>query len=150
MNANQWVTKYQVSWYCAPKDGPGGLAPAEADASNIRRKDRKMQVKTSSPVHSGEAVALAEMFKPARLNFAQVCLCCGKRWCESPACIALHDRTSWGPCERCDGFGTLVSCPDCCNGVVEITEATVPTLAHRALFADVDAFEADYVLAVTR
>ena len=102
-----------------------------------------MQVKVS-PVSSRDEEAarmLTAVYKPARLNFAQVCLCCGARWCEAPACIALHDRSLWGPCVDCDGFGTLVSCRNCCNGVVEVTVEGAAQLAMRVLPAHVDAVD---------
>src|SRR5262249_24923056 len=41
--------------------------------------------------------------KPLRLNFAQICIWCGERWCESPKCVANHERSTWIVCPECDG-----------------------------------------------
>jgi hypothetical protein len=46
--------------------------------------------------------AIATELKPLRLNFAQYCIQCGDRWCESPACIARHERSRW-MIYRCEG-----------------------------------------------
>jgi hypothetical protein len=66
--------------------------------------------------------AIATELKPLRLNFAQYCIQCGDRWCESPSCIAKHDRSRWMVCDRCDG--TLedqdgLPCGWCAFGLVE-------------------------------
>src|SRR4051812_16547217 len=103
------VRRYEAS--------PGRLQPAEAHASNIHGKDRKMQVKVSPVEYRDEVAArtLAASFRPARLNFAQVCLWCGVRWCESTVCVEMWAEALWGPCDTCDGFGSLVSCLMCVN-----------------------------------
>jgi hypothetical protein len=38
-----------------------------------------------------------------RLNFAQVCIYCGVRWCQSAQCIAQYEASSWGVCPTCEG-----------------------------------------------
>jgi hypothetical protein len=50
-----------------------------------------------------QVIAATEL-KPLRLNFAQVCIQCGERWCESPLCVAKHERSRWIVCRACDGF----------------------------------------------
>jgi hypothetical protein len=72
------------------------------------------------------------LVKPLRLNFAQVCIWCGQRWCESPSCIERHDESAWQVCPDCDG-ATDGLC-DCYAGVVE---AMTPRIA--AAFAAVEA-----------
>jgi len=56
--------------------------------------------------------------KPLRWNFARVCLWCGVRECESPRCIALHARSRWAVCDRCDG-DEAGDC-GCVHGVIEM------------------------------
>ena len=65
--------------------------------------------------------AIATELKPLRLNFAQYCIQCGDRWCESPACIAKHARSRWMVCDRCDGtMEDEDGCPcGCAYGLVE-------------------------------
>jgi hypothetical protein len=92
-----------------------------------------MQVKGIPPVPATDSAtlgALADMFRPPRLNFAQVCLYCETRWCESAACIRAHAASLWAPCPVCDGFGC---CANCLNGVVEVDRAGLVELAERVL-----------------
>jgi hypothetical protein len=61
--------------------------------------------------------------KPLRLNFAQTCIWCSQRWCESPRCVALHAASRWTICDLCNGTGNPVgaeweSCP-CAGGLME-------------------------------
>ena len=55
--------------------------------------------------------------KPARENFAHVCLWCGRRHCKSARCIALHARSRWMICDACAGLD--VERCGCTHGVVE-------------------------------
>ncbi len=96
-----------------------------------------MQLKATAalPRQGGSRLVTAALFKPLRLNFAQVCIYCGTRWCESARCVQLHDASVWAPCPRCDGFVDWVGCT-CEHGVVQMggTAATVDAdLRHRAL-----------------
>jgi hypothetical protein len=65
----------------------------------------------------------AALFRPLRLNFAQVCIWCCERWCESADCVAKHERSTWAVCETCEG-GAIddggVVCY-CAYGVVEVS-----------------------------
>jgi hypothetical protein len=94
-----------------------------------------MLVKPSStrPAANVAADATAALFKPLRLNFAQVCLYCGVRWCASAGCVELHAESVWGPCEDCDGFGQLVDCTACVHGVAEYYRADLSVRMGRAL-----------------
>jgi len=78
---------------------------------------------------SDTLTALADMFRPSRLNFAKVCLYCETRWCASYECEKQHAVSVWGPCPDCDGFG----CTNCLNGVVEMTQAALSTLIGQTL-----------------
>ncbi|MEV6368703.1 hypothetical protein AB0L86_17625 [Micromonospora musae] len=92
-----------------------------------------MQVKGIAQVpavDSAALAALADTFRPPRLNFAQVCLYCETRWCESASCIRTHAASLWAPCADCDGFGC---CDNCLNGVVEVDRAGLVDLAERVL-----------------
>ncbi len=60
-----------------------------------------------------QAQVNAALFRPLRLNFAQVCIWCAERWCESAECVAKHERSTWAVCEECDGGAT----DDCRCGV---------------------------------
>lgn len=89
--------------------------------------------------------ATVPALRPLRLNFAQVCIWCATRWCESPRCIAMHERSAWIVCDQCDGFGSkadsLSACL-CTHGLVEATRAGVEDEADRVLPlrpADLDA-----------
>jgi hypothetical protein len=62
-----------------------------------------------------------EAIKPPRLNFARLCLHCGERDCESPACVGWHEQSAWMVCPDCEGeewTETLHPC-GCMFGVVE-------------------------------
>jgi hypothetical protein len=67
----------------------------------------------------------AAIFRPLRLNFAQICIWCERRWCESAGCVTRHDASWWAVCDNCDGSmvvpGTLRQC-SCLYGVQEVTE----------------------------
>jgi hypothetical protein len=43
----------------------------------------------------------ASMFRPSRLNFAQVCIWCGTWRCQASACVARHEVSWWAPCDSC-------------------------------------------------
>lgn len=79
---------------------------------------------------SDTLAALADTFRPPRLNFAKVCLYCETRWCLSSACVTAHAASLWGPCPDCDGFGC---CSNCLNGVVEMNRASLAEFIGRAL-----------------
>lgn len=68
----------------------------------------------------------AAIFRPLRLNFAQICIWCERRWCESAGCVARHDASWWAVCDCCEGSlvvpGTLRQC-SCLYGVHEVTQA---------------------------
>ncbi|MEO3780377.1 hypothetical protein ABGB16_26890 [Micromonospora sp. B11E3] len=81
-------------------------------------------------VDSAALAALADTFRPPRLNFAQVCLYCETRWCEAAACVKAHAASLWAPCDDCDGFG---SCSHCLNGVVEVDRVGFVERAARVL-----------------
>lgn len=62
--------------------------------------------------------------KPLRLNFAQFCLWCSTRWCESARCIELHEDSAWMVCDVCDGTGVAAypasgAC-DCAHGLTQV------------------------------
>jgi hypothetical protein len=59
-----------------------------------------------------------------RLNFAQVCMWCGQRWCQSAACITGHESYSWAVCQRCEGRDGG-GCGDRFHGVAPETSAVV-------------------------
>lgn len=66
--------------------------------------------------------AVLEATKPPRENRAGVCLHCGERGCDAPACIAWHEASCWMVCPDCDGeewTDTLRPC-GCIFGVVEV------------------------------
>ncbi|GAB1695005.1 hypothetical protein [Krasilnikovia sp. M28-CT-15] len=69
--------------------------------------------------------------KPLRLNFAQVCLWCGHRWCAAPECVAAHAASTWVVCPACDGFG-MIDCL-CCGGLVEAGPELVAAQRGRVL-----------------
>jgi hypothetical protein len=73
------------------------------------------------------------LVKPLRLNFAQVCVWCGTRWCQSPTCVARHDASVWQICPDCQGGTDRLTC-DCYGGVIEAPSpafrATMATLAN--------------------
>jgi hypothetical protein len=94
-----------------------------------------MQVKPISapPVSVSASTGTAGTYKPFRLNFAQVCMYCGTRWCESLACVEMHAGSLWAPCPDCDGFGTTIDCFKCSHGVVEVDEAGIAELSDRVL-----------------
>ncbi len=92
-----------------------------------------MPAEVISPAPATSSSAASVVLKPLRLNFAQVCLWCGMRWCQSATCIARHDASVWIVCERCDGFAGMVECDICVNGVVEATAQGLAAQAGRVL-----------------
>ena len=69
---------------------------------------------------------IATEVRSLRLNFAQVCVQCGERWCEDPSCVAKHARSHWMICDGCagtmaDDFGLPCGC---LFGLVEACEPT--------------------------
>ncbi|SCF37093.1 hypothetical protein GA0070216_111178 [Micromonospora matsumotoense] len=91
-----------------------------------------MQVKGIPVVLASDSdtlTALADMFRPPRLNFAKVCLYCETRFCVSSACVKVHAVSVWGPCPDCDGFGSCT----CLNGVVEMDRAGLAEFIGRTL-----------------
>lgn len=78
-------------------------------------------------------VASAEReVRPSRLNFAGVCLWCGRRWCASGACVARHEASLWVVCPTCHGFRDRLD--DCCvYGVVAAGPALMAEQAARVL-----------------
>jgi len=75
------------------------------------------------------AQVIAGELKPSRLNFAQVCIQCGDRWCHSPECIAQHQRSRWVVCPDC--FGELYRpSGDPCGCLYGLVE-TYPAAAGR-------------------
>ncbi len=81
------------------------------------------------------ASAMAATLRPLRLNFAQVCIWCGYRWCASPRCVGLHERSVWIVCIDCDGFGVLgpLDACHCVHGLMEATPAVDPAELRRPL-----------------
>ncbi len=73
----------------------------------------------------------AALFRPLRLNFAQVCIWCGERWCESATCVAKHERSTWAVCETCDG-GVLDDVGDACCCAYGVVEVGAEYAARRA------------------
>ncbi|RZU50714.1 hypothetical protein EV385_2494 [Krasilnikovia cinnamomea] len=69
--------------------------------------------------------------KPLRLNFAQVCLWCGRRWCGAPECVAAHAASTWVVCPACDGF-EMIDCL-CNGGLVEAGPGLVAAQRGRVL-----------------
>ncbi len=82
-----------------------------------------------------ERVSAGPMLRPPRLNYAQVCLYCEVRWCESPSCVAMHEASVWRVCTLCDGFGWITQAEhcSCLNGLEEATVATTDDAVHRVL-----------------
>ena len=78
------------------------------------------------------AQVIGVRLKPSRLNFAQLCIQCGRRWCTSPQCIGRHERSRWMVCPDC--FGELYRAAGdpcgCLYGLVEICAR--PATAHRS------------------
>ena len=75
--------------------------------------------------------AIATDLRPLRLTFAQACIWCFQRWCESPECIAKHDRSTWTVCDRCDGAiidGETTDVCGCAYGLMETTPLREPTV----------------------
>jgi hypothetical protein len=66
---------------------------------------------------------VGEQLKPLRLNFAQYCLWCGDRWCESPRCIEKHRRSVWIVCPSCDGTESPMDGQLFCSCVYGLEEA---------------------------
>jgi hypothetical protein len=67
------------------------------------------------------------VFRPARLNFAGVCLWCGVRWWQSPRCITKLAASVWVVCPRCGGgaIGEYDStCYESVHGVVSMDKAS--------------------------
>jgi hypothetical protein len=73
----------------------------------------------------------AALFRPLRLNFAQVCIWCGERWCESPRCVAKHERSTWAVCQTCDG-GVLDEAGLACSCAYGVEEVGAQYAARRA------------------
>jgi hypothetical protein len=73
----------------------------------------------------------AVRFKPLRLTFAQVCIWCETRWCDSPECVARYDQSRWMICPECEGrlssTESLQPCR-CYYGVVEAPLENLPRL----------------------
>lgn len=67
--------------------------------------------------------------RPNRLNFAGWCIYCGGRDCREARCIAMHDRSVWAVCDRCEGSEYVdweSTCMDrctCTGGLREVTAA---------------------------
>jgi hypothetical protein len=96
---------------------PAGLRPAEASASRTLREELTMPDQT-----------IATELKPLRLNFAQWCIWCSERWCDSPKCVAKHERSFWIVCPECDGTMQNHDGMGCCcaYGLVEATRPGSP------------------------
>ena len=62
----------------------------------------------------------ANTVRPPRLNSVGWCVFCVRRWCKDPKCIAWHENSIWGPCDRCGGTGSagLANCL-CTDGLIE-------------------------------
>jgi len=129
------VNEYELSLYCLVKKDLGGAATPPRPAHQVSpREDTKMQVEAIPLSTSAEpGGSAAPTFKPLRLNFAQVCLYCGIRWCQSPECIAIHAQSEWAVCDDCDGFGTPATCTSCTHGVVQLVPGTTAAQANRVL-----------------
>jgi hypothetical protein len=86
---------------------------------------------SSPPVPRVHAI---EAIKPPRLNFAQRCMYCLTRDCDSPRCEGLYERARWAICPECDGREgdeiTSERCQGCTFGVVEI--APIQSVEGRA------------------
>jgi hypothetical protein len=77
-------------------------------------------MQSPTPTMNGPVAATpvgGPVFRPLRLNFAQVCYVCGNRWCDSPRCIAYHEASTWAVCLDCDGFDDACRCY---GGLVEV------------------------------
>jgi hypothetical protein len=80
------------------------------------------------------AQVIAVDLKPLRLNFAQVCVQCGEKSCESPACVAKHERSRWIVCRQCDGYMETPTGEHCyCLAGVEETFPSGTTRLPRRL-----------------
>jgi hypothetical protein len=66
----------------------------------------------------------AAVFRPLRLNFAQVCIWCERRWCDSAECVAKHEQSLWGVCDVCEGTMELPDTMESCRCVFGVVEAT--------------------------
>lgn len=81
--------------------------------------------------------ATVAALRPLRFNFAQVCIWCETRWCESPRCVAMHERSLWTVCDQCDGFGSLgddgMTACLCTHGLIEATAAGAAEANDRVL-----------------
>src|SRR5678816_3648279 len=66
----------------------------------------------------------AAVFRPLRLNFAQVCIWCGRRWCDAAECVAKHEQSLWGVCDMCEGTMELPETMESCRCVFGVVEAT--------------------------
>lgn len=75
----------------------------------------------ASAVGSGPFVVDVSVFRPPRLNFAGVCIWCGRVGCASRGCARRHERSWWGPCLECwaglDGVDGCICSPGCEHGV---------------------------------
>ncbi len=69
-------------------------------------------------MHTQTTAPAGVVLKPVRLNFAQFCLWCGERWCQSQKCVDLHDQSVWQVCSECDG-SQVGGCP-CAGGLMEV------------------------------
>jgi len=77
-------------------------------------------MQSATPTMNGPVVSTlvgGPVFRPLRLNFAQVCYVCGNRWCDSRRCVAYHEAATWAVCLDCDGFDDACRCY---GGLVEV------------------------------
>jgi hypothetical protein len=81
------------------------------------------------------AQGIAADLKPTRLNFAGICIQCDEKGCDSPACVAKHERSRWIICHHCDGYMFTADGDRCyCLGGLEETyHPGMPRLAPRRL-----------------
>ncbi|MFB7722324.1 helix-turn-helix domain-containing protein [Nocardia sp. NPDC056100] len=91
------------------------LADRPFAAADIGYPDMAVEMKTRCQ----------QEFRPPRLTFAGVCMWCGRRGCNSRACIAQHLRSNWVVCSDCEG--TLVNYADerpcgCVFGMIKAGE----------------------------
>jgi len=88
---------------------------------------------------------ITAVLRPARYNYAQVCIACDTRWCTSAECLAWFEASVWQVCHRCDGFTFVGLNPcGCFHGLEEASpesaaEASRRVLPIRPSFYDEDA-----------
>jgi hypothetical protein len=56
---------------------------------------------------TADAATAAAEVKPLRFNFAQICLRCLIRWCESSVSIDKQNTSTWILCPECDLFDNI-------------------------------------------